>query len=383
MSQRTATGVDRPFFEQTVSVIVPVYNTERYLDQALESLERQTHQALEILCVNDGSTDGSAAIMRAHAEADSRIRVIDKANGGYGAACNRGIEEARGEWIAILEPDDWIEPGMYADMLAFATTFGGLARPVDIIKTPYWVIERADTPQQEKAPCAYRGRVRPRSQPFAVRDAPHLLGHHPSIWSAIYRRGFLLERGIRFHEIPGSGWADNPFLVETLCQTEGILYLDRAYYCYREETPEKTVELAERSPLLPFERWNDMVDVLERLGVTDRSVWDMQTYRGFLYMSGIIETTGIEGHPEIRDAIRNMFSRMDPELVFANRRVSPACKRLFAAYRGIASPRISELDHIRDLVEQTSYAIWNRGLARSLRMVATYVMRYRARSGRK
>lgn len=65
---------------------------------------------LEILAINDGSTDNSLAIMQDFAALDSRVRVIDKANQGYGATCNLGIREAKGDWIAILEPDDWIEP---------------------------------------------------------------------------------------------------------------------------------------------------------------------------------------------------------------------------------------------------------------------------------
>lgn len=108
--------------EQLVSAIVPIYNAEPFLNQCLKSISSQTHKNLEIICLNDGSTDESLSIMQAHAAQDSRMRVIDKPNQGYGATCNRGIEEASGQWIAVVEPDDWIEPGMYAGMLAFATT---------------------------------------------------------------------------------------------------------------------------------------------------------------------------------------------------------------------------------------------------------------------
>ena len=368
--------------DRTVSVIVPVYNTERYLDQALESLERQTYRDLEIVVVNDGSTDGSAAIMREHAARDPRVRIVDKENGGYGAAMNRGIAEATGGWIAILEPDDWVEPGMYADMLALAARYKGSDPAVDIIETPYWVIADADTPHERKLHCSYRGRVRPRTQPFTIKDAPHLLSHHPSIWTALYRRGFLDRCGIRFREFPGAGWADNPFLVETLCQARAILYLPRPYYCYREETPEKSARLARRSPLLPFERWNDMVDVLERLHVTDRGVWQAQVARGFTYMGGVVEHTGIASRPDIQRAVDKMFSRMDPGLVFSNPRVPVAAKRLFAERRGIANPPISRLMQVRDLVGQSVYALWNKGPVELCRMAGRYVSTYAKRAGR-
>lgn len=91
-------------FAPLVSVIIPIYNAEPYLDQALESVEGQTYKNLEIICLNDGSTDDSLAIMRAHAARDERIVVIDKHNQGYGATCNRGLDESHGEWISILDP---------------------------------------------------------------------------------------------------------------------------------------------------------------------------------------------------------------------------------------------------------------------------------------
>ena len=77
---------------------------------------------------------------------------------------------------------------------------------------------------------------------------------------------------------------------------------------------------------MPFNRWNDMVDILERLNVTDPAVWTPQITRGFTYMGIMIEHTGIEGHPEIKRAIHRMFERMPQELVFANPRVTPAAK---------------------------------------------------------
>ena len=367
--------------ETLVSVIVPVYNASRYLDQALESAERQTHANLEIICVNDGSTDGSRDILAAHAERDQRIRIIDKKNGGYGSAMNRGIDEATGTWIAILEPDDWIEPGMYADMLALASQHADADPAVDVIEAPHWVVVDSDTPHERKLPCQYRGRVHPPKQPFTIHDAPQLIAHHPSIWSALYRRGFLNDRGIRFMEVPGAGWVDNPFLIETHCQAKAMLYLPRAYYCYRDDTPEKTAQMATRDPLLPFERWNDMVDVLERLGVTDPVIWTQQVTRAFTYMGGVVEYTGVGADPRIQAAVHRMFDRMDPDIVFADPRVSPAAKRAFADYRGIENPPISRLMHLTDLVRQVSYRMWNQGPREALHMVMRYLSSYSARSG--
>ena len=154
-----------------LTVIVPTYNAEPYLSQALGSLLNEKKIELEILAINDGSTDNSLAIMQDFAARDSRVRVIDKANQGYGATCNLGIREAKGDWIAILEPDDWIEHGMYSDMLSFAERKFSDPNKLDIIETPYWIIRNPDTPQEVKLHCAYRGRIKPPRQPFTIHDA--------------------------------------------------------------------------------------------------------------------------------------------------------------------------------------------------------------------
>lgn len=347
----------------TVSVIIPIYNAQPFLEQCLESVCAQTYSNLDIICLNDGSTDSSLSIMKKYASADKRLRVIDKPNQGYGATCNRGLEEAYGEWIAIVEPDDWVEEGMFADMFEFAQHY----ERADIIKTPYWRIVNPDTPQQRKLNCSYKHRVKPKAQPFAVADAPHLLMHHPSIWSALYRAEFLKKKGVRFKEIPGAGWADNPFLVETLCQTDRIVYLDRAYYCYREETEEKSAAFAERNTLVPFERWHDMMDVLDRLGVSDCGVMDAMIRRAFRYLDGVRRYTG--DRADVTDAAKSLFERMDAEQVLQNSGISPDQKRLFARLRGLPEPKTSKIQWMGTLVKEACYATRNAGIGHTLSIV--------------
>lgn len=367
--------------ESLVSIIVPIYNAGPYLEQCLDSIVGQTHKDLEIILLNDGSTDDSLATMRRYAENDGRIKMIDKQNQGYGATCNRGLAEATGTWISIVEPDDWIEPGMYADMLAFAAKFADEGTLLDIVKTPYWRIWLPDTKQQRKLNCSYKDRIHPPKQPFAIADAAHLLCHHPSIWSAIYRKSFLDERNIRFKEIPGAGWADNPFLVETLCQTDRIGYFDTAYYCYREETPEKSKNFAHSNTLLPLERWNDMMDVLERLGITDERILRAHNSRGFTYLSGIIEEVDLT-HDDVRETAKHMFERMDADLVFSDNEVSPGMKRLYAGLRGIPCPKINPLPHMKGLVGQGVYNLKNTGVVNTLFATKNYLVKRARREGR-
>ncbi len=93
-----------------ISIIVPCYNAEKYLPKCLDSLINQTLKDIEIICVNDGSTDGSLSVLKDYAKKDSRIVIIDKENSGPGACRNIGIEKATGEFIQFVDSDDWIEP---------------------------------------------------------------------------------------------------------------------------------------------------------------------------------------------------------------------------------------------------------------------------------
>ena len=100
-----------------ISVIVPVYNIEEYLPRCVKSIVNQSYKNLEILLVDDGSTDGTGALCDSLAETDSRIRVFHKKNGGSSSARNLGIKEARGEFLAFVDSDDYIEPEMYERLM--------------------------------------------------------------------------------------------------------------------------------------------------------------------------------------------------------------------------------------------------------------------------
>ncbi len=95
-----------------VSVVIPVYNVEKYLNQCLDSVISQTLTDIEIICVNDSSTDGSLNILEEYAKRDERIKVVTQPNGGAGAARNRGLSMASGKYLSFLDSDDFFEPDM-------------------------------------------------------------------------------------------------------------------------------------------------------------------------------------------------------------------------------------------------------------------------------
>lgn len=364
-----------------VTVVVPCYNTEKFLNQALSSIEQNDRCSLEVIVVNDGSTDGSLAIMRSHEATDDRVRVIDKPNGGYGSAVNRGFSEARGTYLAILEPDDWAEPHMYDDLIDYARTFSltlGDDAP-DIVKSPYWRIWMPTTPQERRYQCSYKGRIAVGvPQPFTLSQEPRLVQHHPSIWSALYRRAFIEGRGIRMKEVPGAGWVDNPFLFETMCRAERIVYLDRPYYCYREDLPGSSS--VKRVASLSFERWGDMADVVDRLGITDKGILRSLYTIGFRYIGGSLGENAMED-PKLVEMIRVMCRRMDPSIVRACGNVSPKMRAFVLDMAGQPSDRLSKASYCDALVREFFYSVRNNGLGFALSRVGIFLRRHAAEHG--
>lgn len=105
---------------EKLSVVIPVYNAENYIERALESVLRQTRPVYEVVCVDDGSTDGSLRILNEYAKHDRRIKVLHKENGGSTSARKAGVRIARGDYITFVDADDFIEPQMYEEMMELA-----------------------------------------------------------------------------------------------------------------------------------------------------------------------------------------------------------------------------------------------------------------------
>ncbi len=220
-----------------LSVLVPVYNTGALLEPCLRSLANQTVSDIEYICIDDGSTDGSDAILDAWASQDSRFRVIHRPNGGYGKAMNIALEHALGEWIGIVEPDDEIAPDMYKHLLSLAST---TAAP--IVKSSYTIVHGNTGRSAGKFSGITAGTELPAS------TATDYLQGSPAIWSAIYRREWLLQHGIRFSETPGASFQDLGFAIRTWVAAaipppssrnypSSICVTPAEDYLYREDNP--------------------------------------------------------------------------------------------------------------------------------------------------
>jgi len=172
-----------------VSVVIPAYNTAGYIDRCLQSVTGQTLHDIEIIVVDDGSTDDTAACVEAHA--DARLTLLSQANGGPSSAKNRGLDRARGEFVLLLDSDDWVEPSYLWDM-----TSAALAEDLDIIASDafYDYPGKPPLPWPSSPPSAQWT-----SKESVVRD---VLTMRNASWMAtrLYRRKLFEEHRLRYDE---------------------------------------------------------------------------------------------------------------------------------------------------------------------------------------
>lgn len=216
-----------------VSVLVPICNVDRYLNECLASLVAQTFTNFEAICINDGSTDGSRAIIQKYLDADARFRVIDKPNSGYGASMNLGLDNAVGTYIGILESDDVFDPRALELLVSTAERESS-----DVVKANFWLYW--STPQErrelfEVVDGSQAGRT------LRPLDDVAVFFRKPSIWSALYRRDFLVENDIRFLETPGASYQDSGFNFKVWASALRASFIADPVLLYRQDNEKSSV----------------------------------------------------------------------------------------------------------------------------------------------
>lgn len=216
-----------------VSVIVPVYNTGKYLKQCLQSLKEQSLRDIEVICVNDGSTDNSRAIIEQFVAEDHRFKVIHKSNTGYGHSVNMGIKAAQSPYIGILESDDFAELNMFQRLYDVAEK-----NKAELVKANYNLYS-----DNGSCPAVFEEMLGafPYDQVFSVKDKHQVFGVHPSIWSALYRKSFLEDNDIYFLETPGASYQDISFAFKVYSNAERVCFVKDAVLNYRVDNVDSSV----------------------------------------------------------------------------------------------------------------------------------------------
>lgn len=237
-----------------VSILVPIYNVEIYLNNCLDSLINQTMQDIEIICINDGSTDGSLKILKEYAQKDSRIKLIDKENSGYGASMNIGLDKATGEYIGIVEPDDFANTKMYEALYNLA-----VKKDAEIVKSDYFFYTTKNNLSRKAGKISFLEA----NKVTDVKKLKKLLKMAPSIWSAIYKREFLNQNNIRFLETAGASYQDTSFSFKALTLAQRIVLTDKAYLNYRQDNENSSVKSKTKVDLICKE-YDEITDFLNK-----------------------------------------------------------------------------------------------------------------------
>lgn len=217
-----------------VSIIIPVYNAEKYLKKCIGSAVNQTLQEIEIICVNDGSVDNSLQIMEQVAEIDDRVKILNKTNTGYGNTMNVGIDYATGKYLVFLESDDFILPGMCEELYKLCEEHS-----LEIVKADYYEFKM----KGDRVCCRYRKTSDYNNYHKILKPQLNLELFYASMytWTCMYKREFINKLKIRHHETPGASYQDNGFWFQTLMYCERMYLLDRAFYMYRQDNPNSSI----------------------------------------------------------------------------------------------------------------------------------------------
>lgn len=220
--------------EPLLSVIVPVYNTHRYLERCIESLSRQTYRNLEIILIDDGSTDDSPAACDAFAAAMENVRVLHKKNAGLGFARNSGLDLAAGEYVAFVDSDDYVEDNMYQRLMEECKRVNA-----DAVFCEHTFIRNdgIGVPMKSSMEAGvYSGRQILRAMMGADPEARLDFDFNMSAWMGIYSRNVLEAAALRFSSERKVISEDFLFNMQFLQKAETVAYIKDCLYCYCENT---------------------------------------------------------------------------------------------------------------------------------------------------
>lgn len=272
--------------EPKVSVILPVYNVGKYLRQCMDSIAAQTLQEIEVICIDDGSSDDSQQILQEYARKDQRVKVACQQNQGAGAARNRGLSMAQGEYLSFLDSDDFFEADMLekayqkakeakAQLLVFRSDQYHEDRD-EFVKI-HWTLRKADLPPYR--PMNHRT--------FTGNVFKVFVGW---AWDKLFERSFILEHGLEFQEQRTSN--DLLFVFSALVLAKRVEILDEVLAHQRRNNKESLSNTRERSWQCFYEALRALKGNLERFGLYQEleqdyinyalhfSLWNLNTITG-------------------------------------------------------------------------------------------------------
>lgn len=356
-----------------VSIIMPSLNVAGYIRQCMESVIKQTLTDIEILCIDAGSTDGTYEILKEYASADSRIRLLQSHKKSYGYQVNLGIDMAVGEYLGIVETDDYIEPDMYEVLYNTA-----VKHDLDFAKAGFDVFI---TPaKEEHYQLSY-----PMPDCNQILSSEYFTGKQLSndiyIWNGIYRLSFLREFKIRLNESPGAAFQDCGFryLVDTNLRRG--MFLNQSFYRYRRDNSSSSTynprcvryNLAECGYIRRRMREENVEDIKKRSFIARETV--MMALEPYITLRGVSEPDSEtrEALEEFREIIKedreNGLLRQEEMLPkhWIEMRLFTEAPKAWEAYVAISSEAGYALfrDFIKKMSDQKQIVIFSAGKAAS------------------
>lgn len=232
-----------------VSIVMPSLNVHEYIKECADSVINQTLKDIEIIFVDAGSTDGTMQILEDYASKDERIVLLRSDKKSYGHQVNLGIKHAKGEYIGIVETDDFIDLKMYEELYRYASDLNA-----DVVKSPYY--EYYD--EKHITTCYYAetlNKILPEGI-FSCKEFGHLLAYHASVWSGLYKREYLVNKNIYFVEAPGAAYVDVGFRYDSCINTQKCAWYRRPLYYYRINSANSSTNNFHLPVMI--ERWHEL-----------------------------------------------------------------------------------------------------------------------------
>lgn len=260
--------MDKPY----ISVIIPVYNAEKYIEQTLSSLLKQTFQNFEVICVNDCSKDNSLALLKAFEEKDARIKCIDlKANSGAGQARNYGIGAANGEYIAFIDADDAVEPDMFEKALA-ATDGGRISQVVWGAVEEYYNADgklvRSVPIIPQKCVCTEKKDI---AEAALQLENQTLFGY---LWNSIYKTDIIKKNNLRMRD--SIFYEDYFFNLDFLKASDSLAVIDYiGYHYYKRDNASITHSFSKEYFPLSYERIESFYNYCAENGILSQNAFEI------------------------------------------------------------------------------------------------------------
>lgn len=244
-----------------VSIIIPMYNAEKYLRECLDLLLRQTLQSIEIICVNDGSTDGTAALLKEYADKDSRIQVIYQENQGAGVARNNGMKQAVGEYFLFLDADD-----IFNEKLCEEAYYKAKYDMADIVLFEAYRYN-VQTRDKEEMNWVLRENNLPERMPFSAKDTGGKIYQLTSAcpWSKMFRAEFIKKENLQFQNTKNAN--DVFFVRMALALAKRITVVKKRLVTYRYNDGSNTQSKKAEAPVEFYKAFKALKQELQERGI--------------------------------------------------------------------------------------------------------------------